>query len=80
MIFLFFSVSPFMEVAQPPSGRQSAYVTILNSLAIENSLVQKEKESVCETEVERLCVHMHVCVCVYVCVRACVCACVNVCE
>ena len=72
MIFLFFSVSPFMEVAQPPSGRQTAYVTILNSLAVENSPVQKERESVCETEVERLCVHMHVCVCV------CVCACVRV--
>ena len=72
MIFLFFSVSPFMEVAQPPSGRQTAYVTILNSLAVENSPVPKEKESVCKTEVERLCVHMHVCV--YV--RACVCKCV----
>ena len=55
-----------MEVAQPSSGRQIAYVTILNLLAIENSPIQKKKESVCETEVERLCVHMHVCVCVCV--------------
>ena len=73
-IFLFSSASPFVEVVQPSLGRQIAYVTILNLLAIENSPVRKEKETVCEIEVERLCVHKHVCVCV------CVHACVNVCE